>query len=258
LRFEKPPEGVESTTEEQRLLKEKELLGFFLTGHPLDLYKEKLKSIESTPFSKVTDMAPGAFCSACIIEKVTVKLLQRNQSKFAIVTFSQKGDFLEVPVWPGTYEEFQELLVEGRLVYGVFRVDGAGDKQKLACRWLCDLNMLSDEAQEEAKEIKKQTAKEQKRMQKKSKEVEKPEEPKEQLELKVDLTKIRASRVLQLKKLLRSFPGPNPVCIEFQRGGQRVSLLKISAPWGVEISSFLTQSLEKVDGVQSVNTLNIS
>lgn len=258
LRFEKPPEGVESTTEEQRLLKEKELLGFFLTGHPLDLYKEKLKSIESTPFSKVTDMAPGAFCSACIIEKVTVKLLQRNQSKFAIVTFSQKGDFLEVPVWPGTYEEFQELLVEGRLVYGVFRADGAGDEQKLACRWLCDLNMLSDEAQEEAKEIKKQTAKEQKRMQKKSKEVEKPEEPKEQLELKVDLTKIRASRVLQLKKLLRSFPGPNPVCIEFQRGGQRVSLLKISAPWGVEISSFLTQSLEKVDGVQSVNTLNIS
>ena len=257
-RFEKPPEGIEATSEEARLLREKELLGFFLTGHPLDLYQEKLKSIDSTPFSKVASMAPGVFCAACIIEKVVVKLLQRNQSKFAIVTFSQKGDFLEVPVWPGVYEEFQEMLVEGRLVYGVFRIDGTGDEQKLTCRWLCDLNALGDEALEEVKDVKKQTVKEQKRMQKKSKEVEKPEEPKEELELTVDLMKIRASRILQLKKLLRSFPGISPVRIEFQRGGKTISSLKISAPWGVEISSFLTQSLEKVDGVKEVSTLNIS
>jgi len=255
--FDTPPEVQNALSEEERLLKEKELLGFFLTGHPLDLYRDKIKGLENASFESMGSGGPGAFCAPCMIEKVQTKVLQRSGSKFAIVTFAQESQFLEVPLWPQVYERYGEFLREGKLVYAVFRIDVENEERRFSCRWLTDLEHLDEMAVSEAKEAKKLTLKEQRRVKKKESDKEANVlGSKDSLEIEVDLASLRASKVLQLKKLFRSAPGPSSVYLRLYFEKQELSTLAISAPWGVEITNFLTQSLEKVQGVKKVSSVS--
>ena len=50
-KFAEPPNVMQKTSRIQQLLKEKELVGFFLTGHPLDGYKQILQRLSCVSLS---------------------------------------------------------------------------------------------------------------------------------------------------------------------------------------------------------------
>ena len=68
-RFASPPEVKRKSLKQENLLKEKELLGFFLTGHPLEEFKTILKQLSCIPLYKVEEMDHDAvFRAAFLIE----------------------------------------------------------------------------------------------------------------------------------------------------------------------------------------------
>ena len=239
--FNKAPEVKHPRSEYHLLLKEKELLGFFLTGHPMDSYRSILERLACASFTDALEMDHDAvFRSAFFIESVTVRVSSKNQKKFAILIVSDGYESVELPVWSDLYEQKSFLLKENQLLYAVLQVDKRDDLPKFSCRWLDDLTQANeamiadcDRAFDKAKQMAFRGFSAKPKAAPKPQPVEKPGEP---LSLKFDLDKTRLSHILALQELFQKHRGSTPVQIEFITQSNPHALLHIDAKWGIKAS----------------------
>jgi DNA polymerase-3 subunit alpha len=112
----------------EKLRYEKELLGFYVSGHPLDRYLGLERAIDSLPFEE--QMRDGqSFVLAGCIGEVTKKISKGSNRLWAHVQLScRRGDF-SLNFFPDTYERFGAQLVRGSMavVRGTLRIQ---DDQK--------------------------------------------------------------------------------------------------------------------------------
>jgi len=254
--FLKPPEVAKTIPRQEMLKKEKELLGFYLTGHPLDEFREALKRLSCVPLGHVQNLEHDAvFRAAFIVEDVQTKISARTQKKFAILKVSDGEERIELPIWPELYEEKGVLLAENTILYAVLQVDKRDGGLKLQCRWLDDLTKAGEEmiqacdtAFDQAKaQAKASEFRERKFARMKSAESKK-EAPK-MLQLKFNADEMRLSHVLEMKKILRASPGSTAVHAEFWGLERRLATLVIEAQWGVSVQKSLEESLKQIPGL---------
>jgi len=115
-----------SWSEHQKLSYEKELLGFYVSGHPLDAYADvfaakNYRSIAS--LSSLYDRAP--FTIAGAIVEVEKKFTRKEGKPFAVVWIEDRADTLEVVVWNEVYLKVSGILEAGRVV----EIKGTLDKR---------------------------------------------------------------------------------------------------------------------------------
>lgn len=108
----------------QKLIWEKELLGVYVSGHPLDAYeaevakRPKLHELKAAVLNKdeiAIVRLKGELVTAGMISSVR-ELLTKKGDKMAFVAIADKKDFLEMVVFPKTYIEVKDLLVPGTCV----------------------------------------------------------------------------------------------------------------------------------------------
>jgi len=252
--FATPP-NVEPLSKREILVKEKELLGFYLTGHPLDDFQTKLQRLSCVSLDKIVELDKGSVCrSAFVIEGVTVRLAARSGKKFAILTIGDGHSRFELPIWSDLFDENAPLLIENQLIYAVLQLDRDEDGQpRLQCRWLDDLtrvdekmieqcDMAYDRARMQAKMS--QLRKSKQPSEKKEKTAPMKKEKQEKLSIKLDADKMSLSDVLLLKELLRDHGGKDPVDLTFFRKETCIGKIGVDQAWGVEISSTLEDKLK--------------
>ncbi|MBN9377023.1 MAG: DNA polymerase III subunit alpha [Chlamydiales bacterium 38-26] len=258
-RFINPPEVKKKTSKLDTLLREKELLGFFLTGHPMDAYRDVIRRLSCVPLSHVENLDHDAvFRASLIVESADIRIASKTQKKFAILTVSDGMDRYELPIWPDLFEEKNLLLKENQLLYAVLQVDKKEETPRLSCKWFDDLTKADeamieecdrafDKAKLQAARYAKALAEGKNKKAEKAKEVKmnKPEPvvPKH-LCLKIDLDQVRLSQILHLKQLFTEHRGDTPVQIEFYREDLIHALLHIESKWGVNVSAGLETQLK--------------
>jgi DNA polymerase-3 subunit alpha len=99
---------------------EKEMLGFYLTGHPIKDYLPKIKAKRTLDSRK-----SGKFKEKVILGGLITanrEILTRNHKKMSFMTLEDEFGEIEVIVFPNVYENYQEyileddvILVEGKL-----------------------------------------------------------------------------------------------------------------------------------------------
>lgn len=254
-RFANPPEVKKPRSRYELLLKEKELLGFFLTGHPMDSYRPILDRLSCVGLAKALEMGHDAvFRSAFFIESATIRLSNKNQRKFAILIISDGYDSYELPIWSDLYEEKSHLLVENQLLYAVLQVDKRDpETPRLSCKWIDDLTKADEEmivdSDRAFDRIKQQV--ERYALIKSQPKVEKKQEPKEVRSMKpflieVPLHEMPMSLVLQLKELFSKHRGQNPVHIHFHAEGSPYAEMHIEGQWGVQLSDAFKANLSEI------------
>lgn len=145
-RWKTPPKVERPTSSLNLLRKEKELLGFFVTGHPMDAYRPILTRLSCVPLQQAIEMDHDAiFRAAFIVETAGTRISSKTQKKFAILQISDGFHRMELPVWPEMYEQNSHLLVEGNLLYAVLQLDRREDSPRISCRWLSDLTTANEE-----------------------------------------------------------------------------------------------------------------
>ncbi len=106
---------VEEWSIKEKLAKEKEFLGFYLSGHPLDNYRNTIK-ILSDDLPKIcakTGLYDIRLCG--IIYQVSTKV-DRNNSKYCFLTLEIFNKKIECNVWSETYARYFPLIYEDNIV----------------------------------------------------------------------------------------------------------------------------------------------
>ncbi|HZE58369.1 MAG TPA: DNA polymerase III subunit alpha [Chthoniobacterales bacterium] len=104
-------------TEHEKMSYEKELLGFYVTGHPLDAYANVLvegKYLTITSLNELADRA--SFKIAGAIVQVDKKFTKKEGKPFAVVFLEDLTATLEVVLWNEVYTTVAEALVLGRVL----------------------------------------------------------------------------------------------------------------------------------------------
>ena len=103
---------------QQMLQFEKELLGFYVTGHPLDNYK---KIFDIFNFDSITKIKNAKFAKsiklAGIVSKIKNMLTKRGNEKMAVVTIEDYGDSMEVVFYPKIYSQCADFLAADIPIY---------------------------------------------------------------------------------------------------------------------------------------------
>ena len=140
--FDIPLPKVGEYEKETRLAFEKEVLGVYLTGHPMEEYEEKWrKSISKTTLDFQLDKETGAAkvhdgakeIIGGIIATLAIKYTKTNKT-MAILTLEDLFGTVEVVVFPRDYEKYKEYLQEENKIFIRGRVSEEDDApSKLIC-----------------------------------------------------------------------------------------------------------------------------
>lgn len=116
-------------TENELLSFEKELLGFYVTAHPLDPYREVLETGKFTRIADLEEQDDRATVKiAGLISSVLKRFTKSSGKPYAFFVLEDFTGKLEVRSWNDTYEKFSSHLVPGKIVKITGRLDKRGDK----------------------------------------------------------------------------------------------------------------------------------
>ncbi len=97
---------------------EKELLGFFVSGHPLDKYRHVFDKSNVTKISdlqEIKEEKSKVFCAGTI-ERLEIKFTKKDNRAFATFALEDFTGAVECIAWNETYEKYKPLIVSGAAV----------------------------------------------------------------------------------------------------------------------------------------------
>jgi DNA polymerase-3 subunit alpha len=120
---------VEEWSAQQLLAFEKESLGFYITGHPLDKYEGSIKQLTSGTIAYLREKpANGEVKIGGVVTAMRLRNTKKGE-RYAGFQLEDRTGFVEVIVWPDLYRRCMEtlvlddpILVRGRLEAGEERV----------------------------------------------------------------------------------------------------------------------------------------
>lgn len=108
---------VEPWPQNEVLAQEKELLGYYITGHPLEAYAGHFDSVKVSKIADALQVEESAtFKLAGLITSVERKFTKKDGRPFAIIALEDFTGQVELTAWDEAYSENTELLVAGTVV----------------------------------------------------------------------------------------------------------------------------------------------
>jgi DNA polymerase-3 subunit alpha len=104
-------------SEREKMSFEKELLGFYVTGHPLDAYAPLFATGKYQPIASLSELTDRAsFTIAGAIAQVDRKFTRKEGKPFAVVFLEDLSGTLEVVLWNETYVTVASALEPGTVI----------------------------------------------------------------------------------------------------------------------------------------------
>ena len=129
--FQQVPQ-IKEWPESQLLAFEKELLGFYISSHPLARYEKSLKLYASSTTQTLGQLHDGDEASiGGIITKAKYTFTKRNNEKMAILRLEDLKGTVEVLVFPRTFKDAEKNIAEDAIVFIKGRVNLREDTPKI-------------------------------------------------------------------------------------------------------------------------------
>jgi DNA polymerase-3 subunit alpha len=108
------PEGeTHHTSLKDKLAWEKELLGIYVSGHPLDAHADKVAKAATTIADILVDPKPGKDLILPVLVAEVRPVLTKSGDKMAFVRFEDKTESIEAVIFPKLYKEHPMLVTAG-------------------------------------------------------------------------------------------------------------------------------------------------
>ena len=146
--------AVQSWSEHEKLFHEKELLGFYVSGHPLDSYVELFAGKNYQTIDSLGELDDrGLFKTAGVIVQVEKKFTRKEGKPFAVIWIEDLSAVLEVVIWNDVYVKVADMLAPGRVIELHGSIDTRGDALRATAQKLKPLNKGNGTAGSDARSI---------------------------------------------------------------------------------------------------------
>jgi DNA polymerase-3 subunit alpha len=125
-----PLPDIEEWSELERLAFEKETVGFYITGHPLDDAIHEIRTVVDTDIGKLAEWGDEQPVRVGGLIRTCKLLKSKKGDPMAFITLEDVLDSVEVVVFPDTYARTQQLLssTEVVIIQGTVQKDERGAK----------------------------------------------------------------------------------------------------------------------------------
>lgn len=132
-------------SEHELLANEKEMLGFYITKHPLARFEKLLRAYSTCKIPELAGMGDGQeVLIGGIINKVRVTVTRKKAEKMAIISLGDLDNFIEVLVFPQAYRKAPDLIKEDNLVYIHGRLNMREEEPKLVAEDIIPLEKVKE------------------------------------------------------------------------------------------------------------------
>jgi len=210
-------------TPQEKLNKEKEFLGFYISGHPLKNYSSiiKLYSTDwSTTNGELFENKSMVAISGIITEMRT--LLDRNNNKMAFVKLEDFEQTYEAVIFASVFPEYEKLLETDAMVLMKGKINSEPDDplKKIICEEVFNLEKV-------------------------------PAELTKSLLLKIDKSKISEEKITYLKNLLNAHRGKTPIYFRVAiNGSEEINM--VSTKLKIAVSATLLENLESILDLENI------
>jgi len=212
-------------SDRERLEGEKETLGLYLTGHPIEQYQEELANFVKL---RIADIKPERD-QKVIVAGLVVAIRARNSrrgDRIAFVTLDDRSGRIELAVFSEAYNKYRNLIVKDKLlvVEGTVSVDEYSGGFKMSAEQIFDI----DQAREQYAR---------------------------RLEIGIDGSRLGSGFPGSLAQVLEPFrEGRCQVCLEYQ-GNEALAKLLLGPEWRVRPSEVLLHRLKELAGEDKVRVV---
>jgi DNA polymerase-3 subunit alpha len=225
------PQAPEWSAQEA-LAFEKEALGFYITGHPLDKFDRVIKKMTSGSIAALKEKASaGEVALGGVVSALRLRNTKKGD-RYGTFNLEDKTGFLEVIAWPDVYKKCGALLaaddpilVKGRLEVGEERIQViANDITSLAqaaAKGRANGNGSGDDRRES-----------------------------EKLHLHARESEFSADELVQLRDMLLEFPGTCTVFLHLYAASQSETVIELPSQVRVAVTPELEASVEKHFGAR--------
>jgi DNA polymerase-3 subunit alpha len=119
---------VEPWTQNEILAYEKELLGYYVSGHPLEAYQGHFDSGKLTPISEALQtQETGSYKLGGIVVSSEKRFTKKDNRPFGVIVIEDFTGSLEVTAWDDVFSKNAEVLAPGTVVIAGVRVNRRDD-----------------------------------------------------------------------------------------------------------------------------------
>jgi len=224
---EQTPEFIAGTWTQQALLQgEKESLGLYFSGHPIDRYHAELKSFTT---AKIADVRPTSKNKVVIIAgliAMTRALQTKRGDRMAVMTLADTTGRIDVAVFSDVYHQYRSLLEKDKLVVveGEVSIDEFSGGYRMSCRKILDITTARETYAR-------------------------------RIVLKLVESQVQASTIEQLKTILKPYTGGVcPIQVAYLKADAQ-AVVKLGANWSVRPTDELINQLECAFGEKVVDVI---
>ena len=231
---------VEEWSSQESLTFEKEALGFYISGHPLDKYDRALQRMTSGTIAALKERASAGDVR---LGGVVSALRLRNTKKgdrYGSFNLEDKSGFIEVIAWPDSYKKCAELLGADDPIYVKGRMEVGEDR----------IQVIANEITALAEAVKNQ----------KNPPVNgygKSNGNGEKVDLYLREAEVSADELVRLRDTLLDYPGPATVFLHVLAAADGETVIELPEQVRIASSPELADTLEKLFGPRvSFHSLN--
>ncbi len=132
--------------DKQRLGYEKATLGLYLTGHPIDIYRDEIRRFTSTTIAKLQPDKKTKVTIAGLLLSVRYLKTKRGDT-LGILTLDDKSGRMDVTVFSDVLEKYRDILIADKVIIatGEVRLDDFSGRLRMQVKELFDMDRAREQ-----------------------------------------------------------------------------------------------------------------
>lgn len=209
--------------ENEKLLNEKEMLGFYVTGHPLERYRAELKTYSTASTVGLAARRDGEeVMIGGLVSKLKFTVTKKTNEKMAIVGLEDLDGVIDLLVFPKTFKGFGHLLTKDAILFFKGNLDKKEQDPKVL---VSEITPVTDVHKKFTRSI----------------------------YVKLPATGLEENKLKNLQAVLAQHPGSIPVYLEFVGDNNVRSQMLVDRSLFVQPGEDLVLSLRQVAGEEAVS-----
>ena len=226
---------ISEFSKNELLAMEKEMLGLYISYHPLNDYRERLKKIITSTSIELTNLSDKSRVVLAGVINNLKRKSTKNGNLMAFITLEDLEGTVEIIAFPKVYEKYKEMIKKDEIIITEGRIDVAEGKTKIIAE---KISLL-----EKYVENKRPTLKTE----------EKNQNFTEELHLEISTGENESDLLRKLKELFHGYPGKSQVVLHFKDKDKTI-LHAIDKKYSVNIGDKFMEEIRGVLGDEKIWT----